>query len=128
MAAPGLPCQAEAVGLIAQLFVRWVVLAVAVALTSWLLPGFNVEGGALTYLWVTLIFSLVNVFLGPLLHLISLPLTVLTLGLFALVVNAALVGITAWISDDLSVDGFLPAFFAAILISIFSALLSPRRR
>jgi putative membrane protein len=49
---------------------------------------------------------------------------VITLGLFALVVNAALVGITAWISDDLSVDGFLPAFFAAILISVFSAVLS----
>jgi putative membrane protein len=114
-----------------HLFIRWVLLAVAVALTSWLLPGFNVEGGVLTYLWVTLIFSLVNVFLGPILHLISLPITVITLGLFALVVNAALVGITAWISDDLSVDGFWPAFFAAILISIFSALLSllaPRSR
>jgi putative membrane protein len=114
-----------------RLLVRWVLLAAAIALTAWLMPGFDVDGGFFTYLWVAVIFSLVNVFLGPLLHLISLPITVITLGLFALVVNAALVGITAWISDDLSIDGFLPAFFAAILISVFSALLSlllPQRR
>jgi putative membrane protein len=119
------------VAVILGLVVRWVLLAVAIALTAWLLPGFEVAGGFLTYLWVAVIFSLVNVILGPILHLLSLPLTVITLGLFALVVNAALVGITAWLSSDLSVDGFLPAFFAAILISIFSALLSlllPRSR
>jgi putative membrane protein len=108
-----------------------VLLSVAIALTAWLLPGVDVTGGFLTYLWVAVIFSLVNVILGPLLHLLALPITMITLGLFALVVNAALVGITAWISDDLSVDGFLPAFVAAILISVFSALLSlltPRSR
>jgi putative membrane protein len=109
---------------IVRLIVRWVLLAVAIALTAWLLPGMDVSGGVLTYLWIAVIFSFVNVILGPILHLLSLPITVITLGLFALVVNAALVGITAWISDDLSVDGFLPAFFAAILISVFSAVLS----
>lgn len=107
-----------------RLLVRWLVLAAAIALTAWLLPGFNVEGGFFTYLWVAFLFGLVNVFIGPLLHLLSLPLTIITLGLFALVVNAALVGITAWISSDLSVDGFFPALFAAILIAIFSAVLS----
>jgi putative membrane protein len=127
---PGYRATREATVLV-RLLVRWVLLAAAIALTAWLMPGFDVDGGFLTYLWVAVIFSLVNVFLGPLLHLISLPITVITLGLFALVVNAALVGITAWISDDLSIDGFLPAFFAAILISVFSALLSlllPQRR
>lgn len=107
-----------------RLLLRWLVLAAAIALTAWLLPGFNVEGGWGTYLWLAFLFSLVNVILGPLLHLLSLPLTILTLGLFALVVNAALVGITAWISSDLSVDGFFPALFAAILIAIFTAALS----
>lgn len=110
--------------MLVRLFVRWLVLAAAIALTAWLLPGFNVEGGLLTYLWVAFLFGLVNVVIGPLLHLLSLPLTIVTFGLFALVVNAALVGITAWISSDLSIDGFIPAFFAAILIAIFSAVLS----
>lgn len=117
--------------MIVRLLIRWVLLAVAIALTAWLLPGFDVDGGFLTYLWIAVIFSFVNVILGPILHLLSLPITVITLGLFALVVNAALVGITAWLSDDLSVDGFVPAFFAAILIAVFSAflsLLAPRAR
>jgi putative membrane protein len=103
---------------------RLVVLAAAIGLTAWVLPGFNVSGGFLTYLWVAVIFAIVNVFLGPVLHLIALPVTVLTLGLFALVVNAGLVGITAWISSDLSVDGFWAALVAAILISLFSAVLN----
>jgi putative membrane protein len=114
-----------------RLALRLLVLAAAMGLTTWLVPGFNVAGGFLTYLWVAFLFAVVNMFLGPILHLIALPLTVLTLGLFALVVNAGLLAITAWISQDLSVDGFFPAVFAAILIAVFSAALSlfvPDRR
>jgi putative membrane protein len=114
-----------------RLILRLVALAVAIALTTWLLPGIHVSGGALTYLWIAVIFALVNAILGPILHLVALPLTALTLGLFALVVNAALLGITAWLSDKLSIDGFWPALFGAILISVFSALLNlfiPHRR
>jgi putative membrane protein len=103
--------------------VELVILAVAIALTSWLLPGINVDGGALTYLWIALLFGLVNAILGPILHFIALPLTAITLGLFALVVNAALLGITAWLSSDLSIDGFFPAVFASILISVFATIL-----
>ena len=107
-----------------RIIVRLLVLAVAIGLTAWLLPDVEVTGGFFTYLWIALLFALVNAFLGPILHLIALPLTVITLGLFALVVNAGLLGITAWISDDLSVDGFWTAVLAAILISVFSAVLN----
>jgi putative membrane protein len=100
--------------------IRLVVLAVAIWLTAWLLPDVTVEGGVFTYLWIALLFALVNAFLGPILHLIALPITALTLGLFALVVNAALVGITAALSSDFSIDGFFTAVAAALLISIFS--------
>jgi len=106
-----------------MLAVQLVILAVAIALTSWLLPGINVSGGVLTYLWVAILFALVNGILGPVLHFIALPLTALTLGLFALVVNAGLLAIVAWLSSDLSIDGFFPAFFAAILISVFETVL-----
>jgi uncharacterized membrane protein YvlD (DUF360 family) len=114
-----------------RLALRLVVLALAIALTASLVPGVKVSGGALTYLWIALLLAIINAVLGPLLHLIALPLTVLTLGLFALVVNTALLAITAWISGDLSIDGFWSAFFAAILISVFSAILNllvPNRR
>jgi putative membrane protein len=117
--------------LFVRFVLRLVVLAAAIWLTGWLLPGFEVHGGVLTYLWVALLFAIVNAILGPILHLLALPFTIITLGLFALVVNAGLVAITAWLSSDLSVDGFWAAFFAAILIAIFSAVLNllvPDRR
>ena len=103
-----------------RIAIRLVVLAVAIWLTAWLLPDVTVEGGVFTYLWIALLFALVNTFLGPILHLLALPITALTLGLFALVVNAALVGITAALSSDFSIDGFFTAVAAALLISIFS--------
>ena len=106
-----------------MLAVQLVILAVAIALTSWLLPGINVSGGVLTYLWIAVLFALVNGILGPVLHFIALPLTAITLGLFALVVNAGLLAIVAWLSSNLSIDGFFPAFFAAILISVFETVL-----
>lgn len=119
--------------MVVRILVRLVVLAVAIWLTAWILPGVDVNGGALTYLWVALLFGLVNAVLGPVLRLVALPFTIVTLGLFALVVNAALLGITAAITDRLEVDGFWIAVLAALLISIFSALLGhfvpePKRR
>ncbi len=107
-----------------RLLVKWLTLAAVIGLTAWLVPGVAVSGGLFTYLWVAVIFALVNAILGPILHLIALPLTLLTLGLFALVVNVALVGITAGISDSLSVDGFWSAVLAAICISVFSAVMN----
>jgi putative membrane protein len=106
-----------------RLIVRLLVLAAAIAVTAWLLPGFDVTGGFFTYLWIAAIYAVVNIVLGPLLHLISLPVTVLTLGLFAFVVNAALVGITAALTDHLSVSSFWVALFAAIIITLVSAVL-----
>ena len=66
------------------------VLSVGIAVAAALVPGIDVTGGFLTYLWLGLLFGLVNAILGPILHILSLPLTVITLGLFALVVNGVL--------------------------------------
>jgi putative membrane protein len=107
-----------------RLALRLVILAVAVALTTWLLPGVHVSGGVLTYLWIALLFALVNAILGPILHLVALPLTVLTFGLFALVVNTALVAITAGLSSHFAIDSFWAAFFAAILITVIAGVLN----
>jgi putative membrane protein len=77
-------------------------------------------GEAGTYLWVALLFAVVNSIVGPVIRLLSLPFVVLTLGLFLLVINAALLGITAAISDRFSVDGFVPAIIGGFLIAVFS--------
>ena len=68
-----------------------------------------------------MLFALVNALLGPLLRLISLPLTVVTLGLFALVVNGILLGITAGLTDSLDVGGVVATIIAALVISVVTA-------
>jgi putative membrane protein len=103
-----------------RIVLRLLVLAAAIWLTTALLPNVNVDGGFFTYLWIAFLFAIVNAILGPILHLLALPITAITLGLFALVVNAGLVGITAALSSDFSIDGFFTAVLAAILISVFS--------
>jgi putative membrane protein len=107
-----------------RFLIRLALLACAIGLTAWLLPDVTIEGGVFTYLWIALLFALVNAILGPILHLLALPITVLTLGLFALVVNAALLGLTALLSPDFQIDGFFTAVFAALLISVFSWLIN----
>jgi putative membrane protein len=106
-----------------RLLLRWAGLAVAIWLATLLVPGVHVTGGAGTYLWVALILGLVNAVLGPLLKLFALPLTILTLGLFALVVNAALLGIAAKLTASLDISGFWPAVAAALVIAVVTALL-----
>jgi putative membrane protein len=104
-----------------------VILAAAFyALTKYdVLSGLNVlpnPNGPLgeygTYLWIGLIFGVVNAIVGPVLRLLSLPFVVLTLGLFLLVINAALLGLTAAISDRLTVDGFGTALIGGLILAL----------
>ena len=71
-----------------------------------------------TWLWIALLFALVNAVVGPILRLLSLPFVLLTLGLFLLVVNAALLAITALLSDRLQVDGFGTAILGGLLLAV----------
>lgn len=103
-----------------RLLLRLVILAVIVGLVAKIVPGVHVHGGFGALLWIAVLFSLVNAVLGPLFRLISLPLIVLTLGLFLLVVNAALLAITAGLSSHLDVDSFGAAVLGGLLIALFS--------
>jgi putative membrane protein len=103
-----------------------VILAAAFfVMSKYVLDGLTVEenpDGPLgiygTYLWIGLIFGVVNAIVGPVLRLLSLPFVVLTLGLFLLVVNAALLGLTAALSDRLSVDGFGTALIGGLILAL----------
>ena len=106
-----------------QLIVVWVVVAAGIALAAAILPSVEIDGGVGSLLWVALLFGLVNALIGPLLRLISLPLTVVTLGLFGLVINAALLGITAALTDALDVGGLLSTIVAAVVISAVTTVL-----
>ncbi len=90
-----------------------------------LLPGLRIDGnedGALgisgTFRWVALLFAEVNASVGPVLRLLSFPAIVLSLGLFLLIVNAALLGLTAALSTRLDVDGFGTAVLGGLVLAV----------
>ncbi len=71
-----------------------------------------------TYLWIGLIFGVVNAVVGPVLRLLSLPFVLLTLGLFLLLINAALLALTAGITDRLTLDGFGTAIIGGLILAV----------
>lgn len=116
-------------------FVRLLVNAVAIWLTTLLLGShFEVVGGGSTtervfvFLGVALVFGLVNAIVKPVVSFFSIPLYILTLGLFTLVVNALMVLLTAWITEQtdwgLRVDGFWWALLGALVVSVLSLFIS----
>jgi putative membrane protein len=116
-----------------RLIVRLVAGAVALAVAAWLIDGISIGPGTtgervLTLVFVALIFGLVNMIVRPIARLISIPLLILTLGLFTFVVNALMLLLTAWIADqfDLAfeVDGFWSALLGALVISVVTFVLN----
>ena len=101
---------------------KWIVQFIAAALTLALLPQF-VEGFVVadfyTALWVALALGVANLIVRPILLLLTLPLTILTLGLFTFVVNALIIwGVATFIPiEGFSVDGFVPALIAALILA-----------
>ena len=106
-----------------RILIRWCILAIGFAIAAWLVSGISVRGGFWGYVKVAAIFGLVNALVGTVLRLLTFPITLLTLGVFALVVNTALLALTAWLTDSLAIDGFWTALFAAVVITLVSVLL-----
>lgn len=92
-------------------------------LASALLPGVSITG-AWSFILAALLLGLVNGLVRPVAFLLTLPLTVVTLGLFLFVLNAAMFGLVAAMLDDFSVGGFWSALFGAIIVSLTSTIAS----
>lgn len=113
---------------------RVIINAVAIWLATLLLSGLDVVGGdsdagrVVVFLVVALVFGVVNAIVKPIVKLLALPLYILTLGLFTIVVNAAMLWLVAWLSEmteyGLRVDNFGTALLGALIISIVSFVLS----
>jgi putative membrane protein len=124
---------------------RVIINGLALWIASWLLPGLDISttatteavaktgvnqgtdaaGIVLAYLFIGLIFGLVNAFVRPVVSFLSLPITILTLGLFTVVINAAMLYLTSWISSYTPVHFTIDSFFwtavlAAIIITVIS--------
>ncbi len=90
---------------------------------SKLLPGVTIVGAG-SFILAALLLGLVNGIVRPIAFLLTLPLTIITLGLFLLVLNAAMFGLVALLLDNFSVAGFWSAVFGAIIVSITSTVAS----
>ena len=112
--------------------IRWIVTAIAVGAAVWIVPGIEIVSTGESWVGIVLfalILSLINMSVKPILQVLSLPVTVLTLGIFYIVVNTLLLYIAAWLANGLFGAGlyiasFGSAFVASIVISIVSALVN----
>ncbi len=113
-----------------KLLIRWASIALALFAAAYLLPGIRVSGnGWIAYAAMALILSVVNLIIRPILKFFSFPLTIITLGLFLLVVNAVTFWLASWVAVHFFevgfyVDDFLSAFLGALIVSIVSGVLA----
>jgi putative membrane protein len=104
---------------LALLLVRWIALAVAFAFTAWVLNGMDINGGFWAYVWVALIFGIVNAIIGTILRILTLPFNLITLGIVSLFITAVLLSITDALTDHLTIDDFFwTTIWAAIILAI----------
>ena len=101
------------------LLLKWIAFTFIVIFTAWLVPGIKLDG-FLTAFVAAGVIAIVNISLKPMLNLITLPINVLSLGLFTLVINAVLLMFVAYIVTGFEIDGFIPALFGSIIMSILS--------
>lgn len=102
--------------------VNWLVSALVILSASYLLPGVHVAN-FVTALAAAVVLGIANAFLKPVLVILTLPINILTLGLFTFVINAVLILLTAKIVNGFRVDGFLWALIFAVLIALIRAVL-----
>jgi putative membrane protein len=111
-----------------MLLIRWAVLAFSMWIATLVVPGITVDGGFATYLWVALLFGLINSFFGSIIKVLTFPVSIVTFGLFLFVVNAAMLSLTARWSEKLEVTGFWSALFASLIISVITTLFKSTKK
>ena len=113
-----------------KLLITWFINAVALALAAWLIPGIHIEDQQawIAVALMAVIFGLVNALIRPLVKFLTCLINIITLGLFTLVINTLMLWLSGWIAEQLNVgfqvDGFIPAFLGALLISVVSFVLN----
>jgi putative membrane protein len=113
---------------IRSLVLHWIFNAIALWVAAYVVPGLDFTGSWLQLLLVAALFGLVNSIVRPVLTMLTCPLVVLTLGLFMFVINAIMLLLTGWLSEQWAlgflVDGFLAAFLGGIVVGIVSLVLT----
>ena len=102
-----------------NIFLKWIIYALAVMLVAWLVPGISVDGFWSAMIAMVII-ALINAIIRPLILLITLPINFLTLGIFTFVINALLLLLAGYVTPGFSVDGFWSALIGSLLLSLIS--------
>ena len=111
-----------------SLLIRWAALAFSMWIATLVVPGITVAGGVTTYLWVALLFGLINSVFGSIIKVLTFPVSIVTFGLFLLGVNAAMLSLTARWSEKLEVTGFWSALFASLIISVITTIFKSSKK
>ncbi len=106
-----------------RLLISLLLNALALILTAYIVPGFEVANFQ-SALLAAIVLAIINTFIKPVLLFLTLPLTVITLGLFIFVVNAIVLFMTTYFVSGLTINGWLPAILGAIVLSVVSTILS----
>ena len=106
-----------------QFLLTWLATAISLLITAWLVPGLNITGFIAAAIGAIFL-GFVNAIVKPILVLFTLPLTILTLGLFLLVVNAIAFSLVGYLTPGFEVNGFFPAVFGSIVLSFISGAIS----
>ena len=104
-------------------FIRWILFALSIMLVAWIVPGISVSG-FLVALLVSVVLGIINVLIKPLIYFISIPINILTLGLFSFVINALLLMLAGNITPGFTVDGFWSALYGSILLAILGVFIN----
>ena len=108
----------------------WIVGAISVGAAAWIVPGIEIVGGSYAApIFTALFLSIVNALVKPVLQILGLPLTIVTLGIFQIIINAFMLELASYLSRNIThagivIESFGSAFFAAIVISIVTMLIS----
>ena len=109
---------------VAQILVN----ALAIFLADYLVPGFIFEGDILTLIIAGLVLGLINVFIRPILRLISAPLIIFSLGLFIIIINIILLWLLEYLISDLTITGFWTYFWGVLIISMVNIVFGTGKR
>jgi len=105
------------------LIIKWLIMTTSVMIASYVIPGVTVRS-FFSALWVALFLGIVNMLLKPFLILITLPINILTLGLFTFVINGVIILLASWIVKGFQVSGFWIAVLFSIVLSIINYLMN----
>ncbi len=106
-----------------KILVEWIIKAFVLLVTTKLVPGFSIDSWT-TALLVAIVLGILNLFIKPILLLLTLPATIITLGLFIFVINAVLLIIVSQLVPGFHIDSFGTALIAAVVITIVSTILN----